>query len=318
MKEAKPEDAIEKLELALSADYRHQEALYALKCLNWWLEKVRNLENVGDPRSGGDSRGGGDPRGGGDSRGGSVSCGRGDVLLSYWKSYFAFLDRIGYAFDGCQYALKRFVYSYALQNYTEARTEDVYYDPGLLERIGRCYKGLGSYAEALKYLKDAAQFKQEDADALSVLADVYALLGETKAAKALFREAFFIDPQKVDLYLLESSLIVTLIKRVEDMGYSGAELREWLPVYGALFGVFSVKRELKPAEAGKLKQQIFYLESELRGGQKDEKILTPSLINKYFRLIDHYEGTNNSQSFIDEIKVKIKIIKPDIFERYMS
>jgi tetratricopeptide (TPR) repeat protein len=191
------------------------------------------------------------------------------------------------------------------------------HDPDLLERIGRCYKGMGSYEEALDYIKQAAGFNQNDAATIAALADVYALLGETKAAKALFREAFSIDPQVIDLWSMESELIRTLIKRVADMGYTGAELQEWIPVYGALLGVFTVKRELKFAELSKLKQQIFDLETELRGNTGEENILTPALLNKYFRLIDHYEGLGGDAALIRETQMKIKIIEPVIFERYM-
>ncbi|MDR1363469.1 MAG: hypothetical protein LBJ35_05415 [Spirochaetaceae bacterium] len=297
LKEINPEEALGKLEYALRVDYTQQEALYALKCLNWWLERIKNMNSAGgacDPYS------------------------RGSFLLSQWKSYYSFLDLVGNAYESCQYAVKHFVYAFALQNYQEALAEGILrHDPELLEQIGRCYKGMGCYEEALSYIKQAAQFKQEDAATISALADVYALLGETKAAKALFREAFFIDPQRIDLDNLESGLILSLVKRVSEMGYSGPELKEWIPVYGALFGVFTVKRELKLAELGRLKQRIFDLESKLRGGPKEESVLTPSLLNKYLRLIDHYEGKDNGGALIGEIKLKIKIIKPVIFERYM-
>jgi tetratricopeptide (TPR) repeat protein len=297
LKETNPEEALGKLEQALHADYTQQEALYALKCLNWWLERIKNLDNTGDAC---------DP------------YSRGSFLLSQWKSYCIFLELVGSAYDRCQYSIKHFVYALALQNYEDALGGGILrHDPELLEQIGRCYKGMGCYEEALGYLKQAAWFKQEDAATISILADLYALLGETKAAKALFREAFFIDPQRVDLDNLESGLIISLVKRVSEMGYSGPELQGWLPVYGTLFGVFTVKRELKLAELGRLKQRIFDLESKMRGSPEDENILTPSLLNNYLRLIDHYESKDNSGALIDEIKLKIKIIKPLIFERYM-
>jgi tetratricopeptide (TPR) repeat protein len=310
MKETKPEEALEKLELALRADYSQPEALYALKCLNWWLERMKNFDSTGDAYD---------------------SCGRGNFMLSLWNSYYNFLDLVGNAYDRCQYAVKHFIYALALKNYEEALADGgMRHDPGLLEQVGRCYKGMGSYEEALAYLKQAARFKQEDAATLSMLADVYAMLGETKAAKALFREAFFINPQAVDLNNLESELILRLVRYVAGLGYSGAELREWIPVYGAMMGVFTVKRELKLAEVGRLKQQIFDLESELRGsrnelrgsgsepgGRREENILAPALLNRYFRLMDHYEGVQCDHALIDEIKLKIKIIKPVIFERYM-
>jgi tetratricopeptide (TPR) repeat protein len=296
MREARPEEALEKLVEALHADYTQQEALYAFKCLDWWLKRIKGIDNTGD----------------------TCPYSRGNFLLSQWKGYYSFLGLVGNAFDRCQYAVKHFVYGLTLQNFYEVFADgSMRHDPDLLERIGRCYKGIGSYEEALDYLKQAAQFKQEDAATMAVLADVYALLGETKAAKVLFREAFFIDPQVIDLRNLESELILALVRRVADMGHSGAELQEWIPVYGSLLGVFTVKRELKLTELGRLKQQIFDLENEMRGRPDDESILTPALLNKYFRLMDYYEGTDGNRALIDEIKLKIKIIEPVIFERYM-
>jgi tetratricopeptide (TPR) repeat protein len=294
MKEIKPEMALEKLEQALRADYRQQEALYALKCLNWWLEKIKTLDGNGD------------------------AYGKGKFLLSQWKNYYGFLGKIEGSFDLCQYAIKHFVYNFTLQNYREALTDGVMrHDPGLFEQIGCCYKAVGCYDQALEYLSKAAQFKQEDGRTLAELADVYSLLGEAKAAKALFREAFFIDPQGVDLRSLESDMILALVKKVSEMGYSGEELLEWIPVYGSLLGVFSIKRDLKLSELGKLKEDIFYTESELRSNPGDEKILVPALLNKYLRLLEHYERGGDNRPLIDEIKLKIKIIKPVIFERYM-
>ncbi|MDR0663323.1 MAG: tetratricopeptide repeat protein [Spirochaetaceae bacterium] len=296
MKEARPDVSLEKLEQALVADYNQQEALYALKCLNWWLKRIEDLDNAGDvsPYS------------------------RGNFLLSQWKSYYSFLDLVGDAFDRCQYAVKHFVYGLALRNFTCIFAGGgMRHDPDLLEQIGRCYKGMGNYEEALDYLKQAAGFKQNDAATIAVLADVYALLGATKAAKALFREAFAIAPQAIDLREMESELLLTLVKRVSDMGYTGAELQEWIPVYGALLGVFTVKRGLKFAELSRLKQQIFDLETELRGSPREKNILIPALLNKYFRLMDHYEGGDNGAALIKETQMKIKIIEPVIFERYM-
>jgi tetratricopeptide (TPR) repeat protein len=296
MKESKPDESLEKLEQALSADYNQPEALYALKCLNWWLKRIEEMDNTSDA--------------------GPYS--RGNFLLSQWKSYYSFLDLVGNSFDRCQYAVKHFVYGLALRNFTEVLAGGVMrHDPDLLEQIGRCYKGMGSYEEALDYLKQAAGFKRNDAATIAVLADVYALLGETKAAKALFREAFAINPQAIDLRGMESELLLTLIKRVADMGYTGAELQEWIPVYGALLGVFTVKRGLKFAELSRLKQRIFDLETELRGNTREVSILTPALLNKYLWLMDHYESGGNGAALIKETRMKIKIIEPIIFERYM-
>jgi hypothetical protein len=117
---------------------------------------------------------------------------------------------------------------------------------------------------------------------------------------------------------MESEMIIRLRDKVKEMGYSGPLLAEWLPVYGCLFGVFSVKRELKQVELGRLKQSIFSRENEIRsgGGAEGASLLKPRLINRYFWLIDHYENTREDPALMEEIMLKIKLADPAVYERY--
>ena len=303
LKTRDPEGSLLALNEALTLDFEHAETSYALKCLSWWTERLKKLSEFGD------------------------SCDRGRFILSQWKSFYSFLDRIGERqnFDNCLYALKHFVFSSALGFFENLLGDgENQYDPGLLLLVGRCYKGVGNFEEALKYLEQAARFKREDGETLSELADVNALLEETRAAKALFREAFFIDPQGVEIQNMDSELILRLADLVREAGYSGRELLEWIPVYGTLYGVFSIKRELKMAELGKLKQSIFGLENEVRGrtGTKAEgsglALLLPRLINRYLWLIDYYEYVKADPALIEETLLKIKIVDPAVYERYRT
>jgi tetratricopeptide (TPR) repeat protein len=285
--------ALEALNEALKID-NDPEVLYALKCLNWWLEKIKRLPEFKD------------------------SYDKGGFLLSQWKAFYGFLDRLGEACDPCQYALRRFVFSIALRSFQDLLGDGVNrHDPGLLLQVGRCYKGVGSYEPALKYLEQAGRFKREDGETLSELADVYALLEEARAAKALFREAFFLDAQGIDLRSMESEMILRLRDRVRELGYSGPELAEWIPIYGRLFGVFSVKRELKPVELGRLKQSVFTLENELHSRPGEAPLLKPRLLNRYFWLIDHYEIREETGP-VEETLLKIKIVDPAVYERFRN
>ena len=151
---------------------------------------------------------------------------------------------------------------------------------------------------------------------LAEMGDCYALCGEERIAKVLFREAFFIEPQKVDLTLLDSELICNLIEKTEALGYSGSVLQEWIPVYGVLYGVFSVKRELRALEIGQLKRSIYSLKNSVREAGDDEKILVPRLINHYFWLIDHYFTVNEDRARINEILLKIKLLDANIYNKY--
>lgn len=287
--------ALTVLEEALRIDFEDSEVVYALKCVNWWMERSKRLNDFRD------------------------SYDRGEFVLSQWKAFYGFLDRIGSAYDRCLYAIRRYAFSTALVCFQSMLGDNSEHnDPELLLRVGRCYKGVGNYELALKYLEEAARLKRDDAEALSELADIYALVDEPRAAKALFREAFFVGSQKVDLRSMESELILLLRNRVFDLGYRSPELEEWIPVYGVLFGVFNVKRELRAIELGKLKQSIFSLENELRERSAESTVLIPRLINRYFWLIDHYLNVGEDTSRVDETLLKIKVLDPVIYERYIN
>ena len=136
-------------------------------------------------------------------------------------------------------------------------------------------------------------------------------------SKVLFREAFFKDAGKVELYFLESEIILRLARQVGDMGYKGEELAEWIPVYGLLFGVFNVKRGLRSVEVGKLKQNIFFLKTVIKTAPPERKaLLVPRLINHYFWLIDHCVNTDNDRAKINEILLEIKLLDEKIYQKY--
>ena len=295
MKNGDGESALGDLKEALRIDFEHQEVLYALKCLAWWLEKIKRLDDFHDPYE------------------------RGGYILSQWKPYYEFLQRIGEAFDSCQYALKRFVFSRALY-YFRALLKDgtSQHDPLLLLQIGRCCKGAGEWEEARKYLEQAGRFRRDDSAILSELADVYALLGDERAAKVLFREAFYLDPQAIDLQAMESELILALRDKVRDLGYSGNELAEWIPVWGCVWGIFSIKREMKPVEVGRLKQSILSLENENGSKSGGSPHVKPRLLNRYFWLIDHCEYSRDTSGLMNDTLRKIQIIDSVVYGEYRT
>ena len=300
--------ALDFLRKALEIDFEHQEVLYTMKCLNWWLEKLKRLDDFHDLYE------------------------QGEYILSQWKSYYVFLDRMGEsgfssgeavlsqeAADSCQYALKRFVYLRALDCFLHILGDGAnQQDPALLLQTGRCCKGAGNWDEALKYLELASRFKRDDSAILSELADVNALLGEAKVAKVLFREAFFLDAQEINVSGLESEMILRLFEEVKELGHSGPELAEWVPVWGCIWGIFSIKRELKPVELGRLKQSILALENEVRSKSESVPLAKPRLLNRYFWLIDHCEHNRDTSGLIGETMYKIQIIDSVVYEHYRS
>jgi hypothetical protein len=88
-------------------------------------------------------------------------------------------------------------------------------------------------------------------------------------------------------------------------------------VYGTLWGVLSIKRELRALEYGKLRQKIFSLEQEIRDDNR-RPLLMPRLINHYFWLIDHLVMNREDQRKIDEILLKIRSLSPEVYKRYTN
>jgi tetratricopeptide (TPR) repeat protein len=298
LKDTGADSALQFLQEALKADYEHPEVLFALKCLTWWIDRLKRLEDFHSPYE------------------------KGGFILAQWKIFYAFQERIAggsqgpLSFDSCRYAVRHYVFSLALSSFGEALGENQQ-DPEVMLQIGRCYKGVGNYEEAVKFLEQAARSRREDSGVLAEMADTKALLGDSRAAKVLFREAFFLNPQGIDLQAMESEMILRLKEKTAELGYGGRDLAEWIPVYGCLWGVFSIKRELKPVELGGLKQSILTLENELRGNS-DEGLLKPRLINRYFRLVDHYENARDNSEAVEETMLKIKFIDPAIYEQYRN
>ena len=70
LKDGAAESAMGFLKNALELDFEHEEVIYALKCLNWWFEKIKRVDELCDPYE------------------------RGGYILSQWESYHYFLGRI--------------------------------------------------------------------------------------------------------------------------------------------------------------------------------------------------------------------------------
>ena len=286
--------ALSILDEALAVDFDSREVVAALKYVNFWAEREKHVDPVSHPSE------------------------RGEMLLGQWPVFEAFVERSGKPYEACVHAVRHHVFGGALECFSGLLVDSESNDPELLLRIGRCHKGLGSYDEAVRYLEAAAAEKPLDAEITAELADAYALVNEEQMAKAFFREAFFLDAQQVHLEMLESEMIRALARKVREQGLDGGELLEWLPVYGVLFGVFNVKRELRSIEYGKLKQSIYALEREMREGRNRDGLVEPRLINRYFWLIDHLVSSREDRSKIEEVLLKLRGLNGRIYKQYTN
>ena len=289
-------EAVDALEKILEIDVDYPGASSALKCAEFWKERVDREPAPKDAFE------------------------RGELLLAHWKVFQAFTERLADVPEMFMFAIKQLIFSSALACSVSAApdSDPGIADPDVLLQIGRCWKGMGNYERAIESLERANDGKKEDARILAELADCYSLVNESRAAKAFFRECFFIDPLAIDLAGLESPLLQRLLAKVQAMGYSGPAVAEWIPVYGVIWGVFNVKREMKPLEFGKLKQAIYQLEKEYRTGGAARDLLLPRLINRYFWLIDHYMSAGEPRERVEEVLAKIRELDPRVHREYTT
>jgi tetratricopeptide (TPR) repeat protein len=303
----------------------------ALKCANFWLEIEQRAAAIeGDYE-------------------------RGEFYQSQWRVFSGFVSRMENVSERCLFSLKYHVFGKALEHFSALAGDPDNPDTEILLRIGRCHKIRGNYEGAINFLEEASRLRRDDAVILAELADCYSLVNETRAAKVFFREAFFLDSRGVELAYLESPLILRLVAKLRER-FSEPEIRDWIPVYGTIYGLFNVKRELRPLELGKLKQAIFQLEKDVEaaqaapgapargpshapgggpgpGRQADlraaESGVQPGqaglraapvarLINHYFWLIDHYLASGEERQKIDEVLERIKAVDPVVFREYTN
>ena len=282
------------LDKALAIDFEDERIICALKCANFWKGKDEKLEKF------------------------SEHFAKGEYLLKEWINFSSFFSGFGETDEKCLNTIRQWCFGTALKSF-----EKVFYDSGgndseILFRIGRCYKSIGDYENALNFLERTFRQQKENSTVIAELADCYALLNEVKTAKIFFREAFFLDPVKIEFAFLESLMIERLVDQMKDLGIKGNEAKEWLPVYGVVYGVLNIKRELKPLELGKLKQSIFSYENRLNDNGDVGSETMPRLLNYYFRLIDHYVCVNEERGKIEDILRKMKRLNNEIFMEYIN
>lgn len=286
---------------ALTSDLNNKDIVYSIQYCAFWqktLEKLPNLNNFE----------------------------QGESLVNHWKDFMTVVQPADFLKESkflgkTLYSLKKGIFSLALDCYTKALSS-VSGDESLSAEINRkrglCYKKLGSYENALECLSQSVQLLPNNAAAVAEKADCYALCGESRYAKLLFKEAFFMNARKIDFDFLDSPLIKLLIDEVKAKGYEGDALHEWIPVYGVLLGVFNKKRELKFLEVLRLKQEIYSKENELKDPSCNSEVLTPRLINLYFWLIDHYVLSKDNIANINEVLLKIRDHDRNIWKIYVN
>lgn len=275
-------------------DLESKELYFTNRCCTFWIDVNKRLEELTDPFE------------------------QGERLLSEWKSFQTFTNT-GIKYEPALYAMQKGYFSKALDYFTPLFDEkEPLRKAEIYKNAGVCYKKLGNFEDAKTFLSEANKFYPNMSCVLAELADCYALCGEERFSKVLFREAFFIDPEKIDIDYLDSELINCLIEKTKEKGHSHKSLLMWIPVYGVLSGVLNVKRGLSSQEVCRLRQNIYAMENEYKDPSCNLDILVPKLLNSYFWLIDHYVLTQENMSKVNETLLKIRVIDQTVYDAYIK
>lgn len=294
LEQGQPFQAQQVLSTLFEHDLECKELSYTNRCCTFWIDTAKRLREAEE-------------------------YDRGQQMLSEWKSFQLFLSREKYSYEPAFYAVRKGFFTSALKLYTKLMdVKDTRHRSEIYRNAGICYKKLGDYENARLCLSEANNLYQNSASVLAELADCYSLCGEDKYGKVLFREAFFLDPESIDPDFLDSELIKCLISKIKEKGYAGKVLLYWIPVYGVLYGIFNIKRELTAQEFCRLKQNIYAMENEYKDPACNGDFLVPQLLNSYFWLIDHYMQKHESVTKINEVLLKIKILDSSIYELYVK
>jgi tetratricopeptide (TPR) repeat protein len=276
-------------------DLESTELVYTNKCCIFWIDSIKRLKSIND------------------------SFERSESILLEWKNFQDYISRESLPYEPAQFAVQQGFFKNALEEYKKMLEEkDPLQKAEIYKNAGICYKKLGDFENARAFLTEANNIYPNLSSVLAELADCYSLCGEDKFGKVLYREAFFADPDSIDLDFLDSELIKCLIEKTKSKGYSGKALLYWIPVYGVLGGVFNMKRELTSQEVARLKKDIYAMENEIKDPSCNSEILIPRMLNCYFWLMDHYDLANENQAKINEVLLRIKLLDTSVYEMYIK
>ena len=276
-------------------DLESMELVFTNKCCVFWCDSIRRLKSIDD------------------------SFERSESILLEWKNYQDYISRESTPYEPALFAVQQGFFRNALEEYKKMLEEkDPQQKAEIYKKTGICYKKLGDFEHARAFLTEANNIYPNLSSVLAELADCYSLCGEDKYGKVLYREAFFADPDSIDLDFLDSELIKCLIEKTKSKGYSGKALQYWIPVYGVLGGVFNIKRELTSQEVARLKKDLYAMENEIKDPSCNSEILVPRMLNCYFWLMDHYDLANENQTKINEVLLRIKLLDSAVYEMYIK
>jgi|GEM_PF-4497766 len=239
-----------------------------------------------------------------------------ELLLREWRIFYRLYLQLGLDIEYYR-ALKEWVFTLLLEAAkTPVSGEDEHQASYYL---GIAHLMLSEHHDAITCLNRAVQNNPGNMRYLAGLASCWEQFGHDFQARLMFREAFFQDPDAVDIACLGSRIIDAIIERILNFQYPIDSIRYWIPVFGRIFCFFNVKRALTTLEYGSLVKRIRTLENHLSGStDQDDPSVLPKLLNGYLWMIDYHEATGRNLDKIKEVESQFKDADPAIYALYIE
>lgn len=243
---------------------------------------------------------------------------RANYLLNEWSNYTQYTINSHIDYEKIIIYLKNYIFKNIIKNLIYSYQQSDVPNIDILLQIGEIFLCIEEYDKSIEAFEYARLFKKKDSHLLTLLGEAYYQNKVFDKSKALFREAFLHDPQKVPIHLINVEFISQIIEHIKKIkNYNEKQIREWIPIYGVLLNIFNVKREITAEELSRLNMEIQELENEYNNKKIRDEILLAKIINRYFWLIDYYTLQNKNNDYINIYQNKLKEIDHDIYQKYV-
>ncbi len=291
--------ALEKINNLMDQDPNYPGLIEGYRTAKFWLNRARDLQNLTDGME------------------------KAEFLMKQWETFNEYAQSKEMISSTAFNAVMRYIFFTASDHYRIAFTEqqDATHNFTFLLNLGICFLRLEEYKSVVDTLEYAKNSYKSNASLLAILGEAYYHLEDIPKSLLYFREAFYTDPQEIDISIIKAKPILDIISVIRDEGREVMDNREWIPVYGFIHDVFYVRRNLDKHQVDKIQKEIYGLEvkyQKMSSDQLNESNILPRLINKYLWLMDYYEFQNYNYDNLSQIRDRLLKLDKALFKPYFE
>ena len=248
---------------------------------------------------------------------------RGDYLIKEWESYSNIATERN--FPGCTtyVGAMKAILGMASEQFRVAFQEEggAAVDGGVLEDLGRCLIRIEEYQQASEIMQYAVRMGRSEASLFFLLGESLASMEDERSRKrgwSYYRDAGFIDPQKIDPALIGSepaSKVFGILYQAR--GENLERALEWMPAYLLSETFVAELRKLHPEEVEQLIYDCRRLNKErARVDERFADRVNARLSFYLLTLIHHYTFHEPIPDAVREFEDQLKEMTPALYQIY--